>query len=74
MLFETSNHASSLEQYRLVLDGSPNRLNALLGAASAASRTGDNALAERFYAQAREQTQAGNRQRAGLERAWAASR
>ena len=74
MLFETSNHAKALEQYRLVLDGSPNRLNALLGAATAASHTGDEKLAELYYAQAREQTKSGNRQRTGLDRVWTASR
>lgn len=74
MLFETSNHVKALEQYRLVLDGSPNRLNALLGAATAASHTGDEKLAELYYAQAREQTKSGNRQRTGLDRVWTASR
>jgi hypothetical protein len=73
MLFETDNHSKSLEQYRLVLDGSPNRLNAMLGAASAASHAGDNELANKYYAQVREQTQSGNRQRAGLGQAWTAS-
>ena len=74
MLFETSNHAKSLEQYRKVLTGSPNRLNALLGAAGAASHTGDTKLAESFYAKARAQTESGDRQRKGLDRAWTASR
>ncbi len=74
MLFELNQNADSLEQYRIVLTGSPNRLNALLGAASAASHTGDVKLAEIYYAQAREQTQSGNRQRIGLDRAWIAAR
>jgi tetratricopeptide (TPR) repeat protein len=74
MLFETGKHAESLQQYQAVLTGSPNRLNALLGAANAASHTGDSTLAEKYYAQACEQTKSGNRQRAGLDRARAASR
>jgi tetratricopeptide (TPR) repeat protein len=74
MLFELNKNADSLEQYRIVLTGSPNRLNALLGAASAASHTGDVKLAEIYYAKAREQTQSGNRQRTGLDRAWIAAR
>ncbi len=73
-LFESGNHAKSLEQYRRVLSGSPNRLNALLGAARAAAKAGDSRRAEEYYAQAREQTASGDRQRQGLERAWAASR
>ena len=73
MLFESSQYERSLEQYRTVLTGSPNRLNALLGAASAASQSGDTKLAEKYLAKAREQTKSGNRQRAGLDRAWTAS-
>lgn len=74
MLFETGNPAGSLAQYRIVLAGSPNRLNAMLGAANAASRSGDAALAEKYYAEIREQTKSGSRQRAGLEQAWATGR
>jgi hypothetical protein len=74
MLFESGKHAMSLQQYRTVLSGSPNRLNALLGAGNAATRTGDDELAEQFFAQAREQTGAGDRQRAGLDKAWTTSR
>ena len=74
MLFETGNHAKSLEQYRLVLEGSPNRLNALLGAANAASHAGQTQLAEKYHAMARAQTASGNHRREGLDRAWIASR
>ncbi len=74
MLFESGNYAKSLEQYREVLTGSPRRLNALLGAAGAASHTGDTKLAKNYYAQARAQTESGDRQRQGLDRAWTASR
>ncbi|MGI9307700.1 MAG: tetratricopeptide repeat protein, partial [Gammaproteobacteria bacterium] len=74
MLFESGNYAMSLQQYRAVMSGSPNRLNALLGAGNAASRTGDDELAEQFFAQAREQTAAGDRKRTGLDKAWSSSR
>jgi hypothetical protein len=56
MLFATSDHAKSLEQYRVVLAGSPNRLNALLGAARAASAMDEIAAAEYYMAVVREQT------------------
>ncbi len=72
MLLETGHDERALEQYQVVLKGSPNRLNALLGAASAAARLGDVALAEQYYATVRDQTRAGNRRRLGLDRAWAA--
>jgi tetratricopeptide (TPR) repeat protein len=73
LLIETGNYAKSLEQYRMVLTGSPNRLNALLGAASAASHTGDTKLAEKYLNTARKQTESGNRQRKGLDQVWTAS-
>lgn len=66
MLLETGDHAGALEQYRVVLEGSPNRLNALLGAGNAAAKSGDKALADRYYRVAREQTRSGNPQRIGL--------
>jgi len=74
MLFESGKHAMSLQEYRTVLSGSPNRLNALLGAGNAATRTGDDELAEQFFAQARKQTGAGDRQRVGLDKAWTTAR
>jgi hypothetical protein len=74
MLFETKNYAKSLEQYKVVLTGSPNRLNALLGAAAAAAQLNDAKLAEQFHGIAREQTRSGNRHRAGLGEAWKSSR
>ena len=73
MLLETGAYDEALEQYRIVLSGSPNRLNALLGAASAAVQSRDNALADQYYEVARNQTRSGNRQRIGLAQAWAAS-
>lgn len=72
MLLETGNHEGALGQYQVVLKGSPNRLNALLGAASAAARSGDAALADQYYATVRDQTRPGDRRRLGLGPAWAA--
>ena len=73
MLVEAGEHDEALEQYRVVLEGSPNRLNALLGAAGAAARSGEGALAERYHATARGQTKSGNRERAGLAQVWSTS-
>ncbi|MCH8202808.1 MAG: hypothetical protein IH996_06860 [Proteobacteria bacterium] len=73
MLLETGDYAGSLEQYRVVLQGSPNRLNALLGAARAAAGSGDMEFAAGYYAVVREQTRSGNRGRMGLSQAWEAS-
>jgi len=56
MLFATGSYEKSLEQYRVVLTGSPNRLNALLGAARAASGMDDTAAAENYMAVVYEQT------------------
>ena len=70
MLLEAGNHQEALEQYEIVLEGSPNRLNALLGAAAAAEGCGEAELVERYDAMAREQTRFGNRERSGLARVW----
>ena len=70
MLLETGDHAGALAQYRVVLNAAPNRLNALLGAAEAAARMGEQALAGEYYAVVRGQTGSGNRQRDGLGQAW----
>ena len=74
MLYETGAFDQSLEQYRLVLSGSPNRLNALLGAARAAGRLSDPQLADHYYKIVRNQTRHGNRQREGLAEAWQAAK
>lgn len=66
MLFETGKFADSLAQYQIVLQGSPNRLNAMLGAARAADEVGDSALAEKIDGIVAEQTSHGNRDRIGL--------
>jgi len=68
MLYEAKRYDESLTQYDAVLVRAPNRLNALLGAADAAARTGQAALAEQYLAVARDQTRAGNRQRVHLDR------
>ena len=74
MLLEVGDYVSALAQYRVALEGSPNRLNALLGAAKAAVGTGDTELAAEYYAVIRQQTRSGNRERMGLGQAWGASR
>lgn len=70
MLFEAERYAESLAQYRTVLQHSPNRLNALLGAANAAESAGDNASAAGFRSMAKEQTRSGNGVRVGLTASW----
>lgn len=56
MLLETGNYLESLSQYQVVLSGSPNRLNAMLGAARAAKEAGNLELAVKFGDIVREQT------------------
>ena len=70
LLSAAGRHADAAEQYRTVLRGSPNRLNALLGAEATARALGDSEEAERLGTLAREQTRAGNHQRSGLARLW----
>lgn len=74
MLAVGKQHERALAEYQRVLDGSPNRLNALLGAAASATAIGDRELAQRYYGVARSQTREGNRGRSGLSLAWASSR
>ena len=69
MLLETGDSQSSLEQYQVVLEGSPNRLNALLGAAKAAAGAGDAALEKEYREVVRVQTRSGNPGRSGLAQA-----
>jgi hypothetical protein len=61
MLFEAGRFGEAQTQYELVLTRAPNRLNALIGAANAAGKTGDAAAAEQYRAIIRAQTRAGNR-------------
>ena len=70
MLLETGRHQESLAQFQTVLEGSPKRLNALLGAASAASKSGDTALAQHYQKIAHEQISSGNPDRSGLPAEW----
>lgn len=67
MLFETGNFEKSLAEYQSVLRRSPNRLNALLGAAKSATSVGEKSVAARYYDLAREQASHGNQQRSGLQ-------
>jgi len=66
MLFETGNYEESLAQYQLVLQGSPNRLNAMLGAARTAKMAGAAVLAAEFENVVARQTIHGNPDRIGL--------
>lgn len=66
MLFETGKYAESLAQYQIVLQGSPNRLNAMLGAARAAEEAGELMLSRKFSNVVAEQTAHGNQDRTGL--------
>lgn len=66
MLLETGEFQVSLEQYGLVLDGSPNRLNALVGAARAAAGAGEEALAAHYREVVRVQTRSGDSRRSEL--------
>ncbi len=50
LLLESQKPAEALAEYRAVLRSSPNRWNALLGAARAASRAGEKDLAREYYA------------------------
>ena len=67
MLLEVGKDAQSLEQYLAVLAVSPNRLNALIGVARAAGRTGDTRLAEQYRGVVLEQTRSANGRRASLD-------
>ncbi|HUG53806.1 MAG TPA: hypothetical protein VMR21_09395 [Vicinamibacteria bacterium] len=56
MLLEMGRPAEAVAEYAASLKVAPRRLYALLGAASAAHASGDRALAETYYAQARDVT------------------
>jgi len=66
MLLETGRNEEALAAYQAVLAGSPNRLNAMIGAAQAARRTGRADLAERYVGIIRSQVSAGGGQRDNL--------
>ena len=61
MLLELMKYPEALKQYQAVLKGSPNRLNALLGAAFSAEKAGDGKLAAEYKAIAKNQTKSGTR-------------
>jgi tetratricopeptide (TPR) repeat protein len=67
MLMEVGDHDKALEEYRTVLTSSPNRLNALLGAARAAKEAGDIEIAANYCKVVRNQTESGNQNREGLK-------
>lgn len=61
MLLEVNKSPEALMQYQTVLKHSPNRLNALLGAAIAADKSGNQALADDYKGIVKNQTKMGNR-------------
>ena len=69
MLLSLDRPAVALEQYRIVLAGSPNRANALLGAARAAAGSGETATAAEYYEALLDQTASGDASRDGLQEA-----
>jgi len=64
MLAEAGRFEEALVEYRTVLKGSPNRLNAMIGAALAADETGDAKLSAELRQIVGQQTVAGNGTRA----------
>lgn len=69
ILLDRGRPADALEQYQIVLAGSPNRANALLGAARAAAGSEDTAAAANYYKVLLDQTASGNSSRNGLREA-----
>ncbi len=67
MLFETGQFRDALSQYQLVLGGSPNRLNAMVGASNAAQAYGDEQLAAEYREKVRSQSISGNGSRRSLD-------
>ena len=66
MLSESGRHKKALTEYQMVLNGSPNRLNALIGAANAAKESGNIRLAESYRSAVRAQTAKGQGKRSNL--------
>jgi hypothetical protein len=69
MLLDIGRPDEARSQYEVVLKNSPNRLNALLGAAEASVTLGDEAKAVDYYRTAIQQTESGNQQRPRLRKA-----
>ena len=66
MLVEAERYEEALIEYETVLSGSPNRLNAMIGAALAAEKTGDSGRAAALRSTIGEQTTAGSGTRSNL--------
>ena len=69
LLQATGNPAEALQNYRALLKRSPNRFNALLGAAQSAMAAGDRDTALRYYAALTAIAPEGSSKRAGLAEA-----
>lgn len=69
LLMEAGEPAEALQNYRVVLKGSPNRFNALLGAAQSALAVGDRDTALRYYAEVVAVAPEGSSSRTGLAEA-----
>lgn len=66
MLREAGQYGAALENYLIVLQSSPNRLNALIGVALAAAESGDATLASSYWQKIQAQTASGNGARRSL--------
>ncbi len=66
MLFEVGKYEEALQQYQIVLEGSPNRLNALRGVALSAKAAGKSGIARDYTGIIRNQTKFGDRKISGL--------
>ena len=69
MLLAVGQPGPALVEYRSVLQSSPNRFNALLGAGRAATKAGDAASASDFYSRLLKQSAHGNPERSGVQEA-----
>jgi tetratricopeptide (TPR) repeat protein len=67
MLLEAGEHKKALEHYRIVLKNSPNRLNALIGAAHAAAGAGDTETANAYEQTIRAQIVSADRPNMNLD-------
>jgi len=66
LLAKAGRYPEAVAEYRSVLKGSPNRLNAMIGAARAAQETGDDNLADHYRSIIRDQVEAGKGRRDNL--------
>ena len=72
MLLEVDQPHEALTEYRAVLESSPNRWNAMLGAARSSARTGDQVAARGYYRRLVEQSAPQADERGALREARAA--